>query len=84
MVNYGKIVVEFTKAMPYRYIKINKLEYGIKFIWDEDKKLAFKKSQTAHHPLYGFPDIGAVTDFERVIAVSTKGAAIDHDLSQSA
>lgn len=37
MVNYGKIVVEFTKAMPYRYIKINKLEYGIKFIWDEDK-----------------------------------------------
>lgn len=34
--NYGKVVIEFTKALPYRNIKINKIYYGIEYVWGED------------------------------------------------
>lgn len=33
--NYAKLVIEFTKAKPFRYIKLNKILYGIINTWDE-------------------------------------------------
>lgn len=33
--NYGKIVIEIKKCLPYRYVKLQKLMYGITIIWDE-------------------------------------------------
>lgn len=33
--NYGKIRIEFLKTLPNHFIKINKLEFGRRFVWDE-------------------------------------------------
>lgn len=33
--NYGKVIFEFTKAVPHRYVKLNRIQYGQITIWDE-------------------------------------------------
>ena len=33
--NYKKIIIEFTKAKPYSYIKMYRIIYGLTIIWDE-------------------------------------------------
>lgn len=32
---YGYISIEFTKALPFRYVKLNRIEFGRQFVWDE-------------------------------------------------
>lgn len=34
--NYRKIVIEFTKALPFHYVKMYYIEYGREFLFDED------------------------------------------------
>lgn len=33
--NYGKIIIEFTKVLPYHYVKLTHVEYGQMYGWDQ-------------------------------------------------
>lgn len=34
--NYGRLEIEFQKALPYRYVKLWGIDYGVVVTWDED------------------------------------------------
>lgn len=40
--NFRRVVLTFTKASPYRYVKVQSVEYGKEYVWSGDKVISAK------------------------------------------
>ena len=69
--NYKKIVLEFTKAAPYSYIKLYRIIYGLTILWNE----------TNVHSASMVQEIDRISDKLPVNTLSFDVIDIDHNLN---